>query len=108
MDNFYNVEGLEELSADIGVELTDTFKYLVSCVVHNTNTEDAAKLTPDLLEAFENVKGSCEDFISAFNYYSVELELFQKAEAEGRAEEVRENFMDFTKAVAAEVEKRYK
>ncbi len=107
MDNFYDVESLEEFSAQVN-ELTDTFKYLVACVVHNTDAEDAAKLTPELLEAFSDVKGSFGDFISAFNYYSTELELFQEAEAEGKAEEVRENFMNFTKEVAAEVKKRYK
>lgn len=107
MDSFYDIEGLEELGAEVGVELTDTFKYLVACVVHNTNPEDAARLTPELLEAFEGVKGSCEDFIRAFNYYSTELELFQAAEAEGKVEEIRDNFAAFTKKVAAETKKRY-
>ena len=105
-ERFYDADSLADFSADVS-ELTDTFKYLVSCVVHNTNPEDAEKLTPELLEEFENIKGSFEDYISAFNYYSVELELFQKAEAEGRAEEIRENFMQFTKEVAAEVKKRF-
>lgn len=106
MDSFYDVEGLQDFSAEVS-NLTDTLKYLVACVVHNTNTEDAARLTEDMLEEFENLKGSFEDYISAFNYYSVELELFQKAEAEGRADEVRENFTAFTKEVAAEVKKRF-
>lgn len=106
MNDFYSIEGLEDFSAQVS-DLTDTFKYLVACRVHNTNPEDAAKLTEDLLEEYENIKGSFEDYISAFNYYSVELELFQKAEAEGRAEEIRENFIAFTKEVAAEVKKRF-
>lgn len=84
-------------------------KYLLMCnaIKDYESLEDAEKLTPELLEEYENIKGSFEDYINAFNYYSVELELFQKAEAEGRAEEIRENFIAFTKEVAAEVKKRF-
>ena len=107
-EKFYSVENIENFTGELGVAVQDTFKYLVTCVVNGVNPEDAKKLTPELLEAFKSLKGDCEEFISTFNFYSVQLELFQEAEAEGRAEEVRENFIDFTKKVAAEVNKRYK
>lgn len=105
MDSFYDVEGLQEFSAQV-CDLTDTFKYLVACVVHNTNPEDAAKLTPELLEAFIDIAGSFEDYIRAIDYYTVELELFREYEKEGKAEEIRANYGEFVKEVAAELKSR--
>ena len=105
MDNFYNIEGLEEFSAQVS-DLTDTFKYLVACRIHNTNPEDAAKLTPELVDAFCDVASSFEDYIRAIDYYTVELELFQDYEKEGKAEEIRANYIEFTKEVAAELKNR--
>ena len=104
-DEFYDIESVEEFSA-CTVNLIDSFKYLTNCVILGTDEEFAEKLTPELLEAFEGVKGDFNDFIKAFNYYSVSLELFQKAKAEGKEAEVRENFNDFTKQVIAELKKR--
>lgn len=107
-EKYYNPDNVEDFACELGVEIPDTFKYLVSCVVDGTNPEDAAKLTPELLAEFEHIKDNCEEFIKTFNYYSIQLELFQKAEAEGRAEEVRENYIDFNKEVLTEVIRRSK
>lgn len=104
-DRFYTVEGVEDFASELGVNARDAFKYLVSAVVSGVDTE-AEKLTPDLLKAFEGLKENCEEFINTFNYYSIELELFQKAEAEGRAEEVRENLGEFIAEVIKELKAR--
>ncbi len=71
-DKFYTVDGVEAISADISVGLIDAFKYLINCKILGTNPEDAALLTPELLEAFDDVAGSCKDFISAYEYYTNE------------------------------------
>lgn len=105
MDTFYSVDGLEDFSAEV-CDLIDNFKYLVACKIHNTNPEDAARLTPELLEAFISVADSFNDYISAIDYYTVELELFQDYEKEGKAEEIRANYVEFTKEVAAELKSR--
>ena len=105
MDSFYDVEGLQDFSANV-CDLTDTFKYLVACRIHNTNPEDAEKLTPELLEAFIDVAGSFQDYINAVDYYTVELEVFNEYEKEGKAEEIRANYVEFAKEVAAKLKER--
>lgn len=97
MDTFYNVEGLEELSAEIGVELRDTLKYLVACVADGTNPEDAARLTPELLEAFEAVKDSCDEFISTYYFQTSKLELYNEAVKAGEWEDIKNNMENYTR-----------
>lgn len=105
-NKFHSVENVEDFAGELGVAVQDTFKYLVTCVVNGVNPEDAQKLTPELLEAFKSLKSDCEEFIKTFNFYSVQLELFQKAEAEGRVEEIRENFPNFLMEIMKEIKSR--
>ena len=91
MDKFYKVEGLEDLSVEIGVDLQDTLKYLVACVVDAPNSEDAANLTPELLEAFEAIKDNCEEFISTYYFQTSKLELYKEAVAAGKWKEYSED-----------------
>ena len=69
MNSFYDVKGLEELGVEIGVNLQDNFKYLVNCILMDVNPEDAAKLTPELLEAFKGVRDDCDEFVKTFDFY---------------------------------------
>ena len=96
-DTFYTEEGLEEFGAEIGVDLIDTLKYLVSCVVDDTNPEDAARLTPDLLEAFEAVKDNCEEFISTYYFQTSKLELYREAVKSGEWEKYKSDIKEYAK-----------
>lgn len=105
-DYFYDPQNVTDFATILGTEIKDTFKYLISNKVLDANEPDFDFLTPELLEAFEDLKFDCQEFISAYNYYSIYLELFEKAEAEGKVEEVRSDHMKFTKQVIAEMKKR--
>ena len=104
-ERFYSIDNVEDFSANV-CDLIDTFKYLVSCVVHGINPEDAEKLTPELLEAFIDVAGSFQDYINAVDYYTVELELFKEYEKDGEVEKIRANYGEFVKEVSAELKSR--
>lgn len=97
MDSFYDVDGLEELATEIGVALRDTLKYLVACVVDGANPEDAAKLTPELLEAFESVKDNCEEFISTYYFQTSKLELYNEAVKSGEWDSIKDDMKNYTK-----------
>lgn len=64
-DKFYSVEGCEVLSADIAA-FEDTIKYLHSV---SKDSPDAQLLTPELLAAFDDVAGACENMLHAYSHY---------------------------------------
>lgn len=63
---FYDVESCEELMAEIGAA-TDSMKYLLSLP---KSFEDSKLLTPEMIKAYEDIAGSCEDYLSGWKYYS--------------------------------------
>ena len=97
---YYNPDNIEDFSTDLGVAIRDSFKYLVSCVVDGANEEDAAKLTPELLEALESLKENCEEFIKSFYFETAKLEVFREIEKEGKVEEIRNDMQEYARFLA--------
>ena len=66
-EKYYTAEDYEELSHQLFLA-TDAMKYLLNIPKDNP---DSKYRTEELMEELENVAGSCEDFLSAYKYYTL-------------------------------------
>lgn len=65
-EKFYSVADCHDLCSDL-LALEEAIKYLVSIPKDH---EDKKYLTPELIEAFGDVMGACEDLMRVYDYYS--------------------------------------
>lgn len=108
-DRYYFPEEVEKFATTLGVEVQDSFKYLINNYSIGDNPEDAKLVTPELIEAYKGLAEDCKEFISTFNFYNTMYELSQQAIVEKRMDEIRasmENTFEFLGEVAKEARKR--
>ena len=60
-DKYYKPEAVKDLALEV-FQAIEALKYLYS-----SNNE---ALTSDLIDAFKDLSGDCEEFSSAFNFYA--------------------------------------
>lgn len=83
-DEYYTDEAVEELNSCL-ITAIDSIKYILNIPLDHP---DAKLRTPDLMEAYENLAGNCEDLIRAYKYY-LEAEYYLCENQEAMLEHVR-------------------
>jgi t-SNARE complex subunit (syntaxin) len=97
---YYDPEAVDDLAVEIGTSIRDTLKYLVSCVVDGADAEDAAKLTPELLENFRILKEDAEEYIDTYTFQTTKLELYKEAVEAGEWDKIQEDIGEYGKFCA--------
>ena len=106
---YYFPEEVEDFAATLGVQVRESFKYLIHNYSIGDNPEDAKLVTPELMEAYKGLYEDCQEFISTYNFYTTMYELTQKAIVDKKIDEIRssmENTFTFLGEVAKEAKRR--
>lgn len=106
---YYFPEEVDKFATTLGVDVQDSFKYLINNYSIGDNSEDAKLVTPELIEAYRGLYENCQEFISTYRFYTTMYELTQKAIVDKKIDEIRssmENTIEFLGEVAKESKRR--
>lgn len=106
---YYFPEEVDKFATTLGVDVQDSFKYLINNYSIGDNSEDAKLVTPELIEAYRGLYENCQEFISTYRFYTTMYELTQKAIVDKKIDEIRssmENTFEFLGEVAKESRRR--